>query len=308
MTSAHTLEAFLEMLASERGASSNTINAYRRDLIDFSQYLGKRTAPQNATRDHIENYLEHLADAGASASTQQRRLSSLRQFYKFLVSEKSRGDNPTSVIQGAKKGRPLPKLLSEADVSALLTCAQRQEGPEGLRLWCLLEVLYASGLRVSELVGLPLAALRRKDRVLFVTGKGGRERVVPLSPAALEAIEAYLTVRDTFIAKAEAHARKKPAAHWLFPSRGAQGHLTRQRFAQLLKDLALDAGLAPDSLSPHTLRHAFATHLLNHGADLRSVQKMLGHADISTTQIYTHVQEQRLTKLVEDNHPLARTR
>ena len=308
MTDAHQLEAFLEMLASERGASKNTISAYRRDLIDFTQHLRRNTTLETATRDQIEAYLEALSDAGASANTQQRRLSSLRQFYKFLVSEKRRDDNPTSVIQGAKTGRPLPKLLSEDDVAVLLACAQRKEGPEGLRLWCLLEILYASGLRVSELVGLPLSALRRKDRILFVTGKGGRERVVPLSPAALEAIEAYLTVRDGFIAKAEPHAHKKPAANWLFPSRGAQGHLTRQRFAQLLKDLALDAGLAPDTLSPHTLRHAFATHLLNHGADLRSVQKMLGHADISTTQIYTHVQEQRLTKLVEDNHPLAQNR
>ena len=307
MTGTHQLEAFLEMLASERGASKNTISAYRRDLIDFAHHLGSKSTLQSASRGDIETYLETLADAGASASTQQRRLSSLRQFYKFLVSEKRRDDNPTSVIQGAKKGRPLPKLLSEGDVGALLASAQQQEGPEGLRLWCLLEVLYASGLRVSELVGLPMTALRRTDRVLFVTGKGGRERVVPLSPAALEAIEAYLAVRDAFIAKAEPHAGKKPASHWLFPSRGAQGHLTRQRFAQLLKDLALEAGLAPASLSPHTLRHAFATHLLNHGADLRSVQKMLGHADISTTQIYTHVQEQRLTKLVEDNHPLARS-
>ncbi len=306
MTDTTHVEAFLEMLASERGASLNTLSAYKRDLQDFAGYLGKATRISAATRSDVERYLRSLSAAGLSASTAQRRLSSLRQFFQFLVSDRRRDDNPTSVIDGPKKGRALPKLLSESDVERLLAQASQQPGAEGARLACLLEVLYASGLRVSELVGLPVSSVRRNDRLIFVVGKGGRERLVPLSPAAVGALEKYLDVRAHFVSKAQNTAGKKPSDHWLFPSRGEQGHLTRQRFAQLLKELAVKAGIDPKALSPHTLRHAFATHLLAHGADLRSVQKMLGHADISTTQIYTHIQEKRLTELVAENHPLAK--
>ncbi len=306
MTNVVEIESFLEMLASERGVSSNTISAYRRDLLDFAGFIGRGTALSQASRTDVETYLQSLSDAGLSASTAQRRLSGLRQFFQFLVSDQRRTDNPTSIVEGPKKGRSLPKLLSEEDVTKLLSAASKQPGPEGVRITCLLEVLYASGLRVSELVGLPLSAVRRQDRIIFVTGKGGRERMVPLSPTALSAIENYLTVRPQFVEKAGLSKSKRPVEYWLFPSRGAQGHLTRQRFAQQLKDLAMKAGIDPAALSPHTLRHAFATHLLSHGADLRSVQKMLGHADISTTQIYTHIQEQRLNQLVKENHPLAK--
>ena len=306
MTTAVEIESFLEMLASERGVSSNTISAYRRDLLDFAGFIGRGTALSQASRTDVETYLQSLSDAGLSASTAQRRLSGLRQFFQFLVSDQRRTDNPTSIVEGPKKGRSLPKLLSEDDVTRLLAKASEQPGPEGVRITCLLEVLYASGLRVSELVGLPLSAVRRQDRIIFVTGKGGRERMVPLSPASLSTIESYLAIRPHFIEKAGLSKSKKLAEYWLFPSRGAQGHLTRQRFAQQLKDLAIKAGINPTALSPHTLRHAFATHLLSHGADLRSVQKMLGHADISTTQIYTHIQEQRLNQLVKENHPLAK--
>lgn len=310
MTPTHQVEAFLEMLASERGASTNTLSAYKRDLTDFAAYGRSPKSVATASRDDIESYLRSLADAGLSASTAARRLSTLRQFFQFLVSEGQREDNPTSVIDGPQKGRPLPKILSEKDVEQLLKTAGQQSGPEGLRLNCLLEVLYASGLRVSELVGLPLSAVRRQDRVIFVKGKGGRERLVPLSPTSLSALERYLEVRPHFLTETIRPSRSPnsdtKSNKWLFPSRGALGHLTRQRFAQLLKELAVKSGVSPVALSPHTIRHAFATHLLAHGADLRSVQKMLGHADISTTQIYTHIQEQRLNQLVSDHHPLSK--
>ncbi len=305
MTGTATIEAFLEMLASERGASPNTLSAYRRDLLDCAGQLGSGKTLASASRQDLEAYMRGLSDAGLSPRTAQRRLSSLRQFFKFLVSDGQRPDNPTSVLEGPKRGRTLPNVLSEKDVERLLATAATDTSPDGIRLSCLLEMLYATGLRVSELVGLPRAALRPNDRILLVTGKGGRERLVPLSPAALDAINKYMDVRPRFVPKDGGRRGRKPADYWLFPSRSADGHLTRQRFAQMLKELALKAGLDPKSLSPHTLRHAFATHLVAHGADLRSVQKMLGHADISTTQIYTHIQEQRLNRLVTEHHPLA---
>ena len=244
-----------------------------------------------------------LAAAGVSARTAARRLSALKQFFAFIVSEGWRTDNPAAALDGPRLGRPLPKLLGEGEVDRLLAAAAARPGPEGARLTALLEVLYATGLRVSELVGLPLSALSRDGRLLRVRGKGGKERLVPLSEPAEDALTAYLAEREHFLAQ----GRNRRQVGFLFPSAGAAaGHLTRQRFGQLLKELAVEAGLAPRTVSPHVLRHAFATHLLAHGADLRSVQVMLGHADIATTQIYTHVLEARLSRLVAEAHPLAR--
>jgi len=231
--------------------------------------------------------------------TLARRLSAMRQFFRFLVSDGTRLDDPTSGLDTPRLGRPLPKILGEAEVERLIAAAAAWPDEEGARLRCLLELLYATGLRVSELIGLPLAGAQRDPRFLLVRGKGGRERVVPLSAPARQALTAYLECRSHFLPNNQ-------ASRWLFPSRGADGHLTRQRCGQLLKELALAAGLDPARLSPHVLRHAFASHLLDHGADLRSVQQMLGHADIATTQIYTHVQSERLRRLVESAHPLAR--
>jgi integrase/recombinase XerD len=225
----------------------------------------------------------------------------MRQFYRFLLSEGARSDDPTAQLDAPRLGRPLPKILAEDEVNGLIAVAASWPGEEGVRLRCVLEILYATGLRVSELVGLPLAAAQRDPRFLLVRGKGGKERLVPLSPPARQALAAYLECRSAFLPRSSA----AKTARWLFPSRGAIGHLTRQRCGQMLKELALASGLDPARLSPHVLRHAFASHLLDHGADLRSVQQMLGHADIATTQIYTHVQGERLRRLVETAHPLA---
>lgn len=297
------------MLVAERGAASNTRLAYERDLSDLSSYLHRRgVAVEDARTDDLRDYFEYLATQPGvraqvtAARTIARRLSAMRQFYRFLTSESYRADDPAAGIDSPKLGRALPKILSEEEVDQLLAAAAGHAGPEGVRLVALLETLYATGLRVSELVGLPLSAIGRDGRVLIVRGKGGRERMVPLSEPARQALKAYLQVRSHFLVA----ERSRIQAPWLFPSRIARdGFLTRQRFAQLLKELAIEAGLDPRKVSPHVLRHAFATHLLNHGADLRSVQKMLGHADISTTQIYTHVQGERLRELVETSHPLA---
>ena len=298
------IEAFLEMLSVERGAARNTIESYLRDLSHVREFLsGEGVELFRAQPAHLNAYLNNLTSAGFSASTLSRRLSALRQFYKFLYAEGMRDDDPSAIVDAPKKARSLPNSLSESEVQALLDAAHTVPGPEGLRLQCLLEILYASGLRVSELVSLPLSAARGDPRLLAVKGKGGRERMVPLGPGAQEAIQAYLPHRDHFLPK-KGFADGQ-AAGFLFPSRGKLGHLTRHRFGQLLKTIGLQAGLAPDTLSPHTLRHAFASHLLAHGADLRSVQQMLGHADISTTQIYTHVLEERLKSLVQQHHPLS---
>jgi len=292
------------MLSVERGAARNTIESYLRDLTHIREFVvGAGVDLARAQSEHLNDYLDGLTSDGFSAATLSRRRSALRQFYKFLYAEGIRDDDPSAVIDAPKKVRHLPNTLSEKDVKALLDTAARREGHEGRRMHCLLEILYASGLRVSELVSLPLGAARGDARFLTIKGKGGRERMVPLGAAAQKAIEAYLPHRDRFLPKkgsAEGNAHR-----FLFPSRGKSGHLTRHRFGQLLKELAVEAGLAPSSLSPHTLRHAFASHLLAHGADLRSVQQMLGHADISTTQIYTHVLEERLKSLVEQHHPLS---
>jgi integrase/recombinase XerD len=298
------------MLLGERGSATNTRDAYAQDLADLTGFLARRgVAVDRASGDDLSDYLADMAGrpgtrTGATAPrTLARRLSAIRQFYRFLVSDGLRADDPSAALDRPRHGRPLPKLLEETEVDRLMAAAAQRDGPDGLRLTALLETLYATGLRVSELVGLPLSAVAGEARLLRVKGKGGKERVVPLGDPARAALAAYLPVRGAFLPA----DGKGPAARFLFPSRVARGGaLTRQRFGQLLKDLAIEAGLDPSKVSPHVLRHAFATHLLNRGADLRSVQQMLGHADISTTEIYTHVLDERLRRLVEDRHPLAR--
>jgi integrase/recombinase XerD len=292
------LEIFLEMMAAERGAARLTIAAYRADLLDAARFMA-RTSLEEATSDDLRRYLAHLSRSGMVPRSAARKLSALRQFYRFLVLERARADDPTAILDAPRLGRSLPKVLSQDDAAALLSAARHRAGPEGARLVCLLELLYGSGLRVSELVGLPLAAARGNKRFVIVRGKGDKERLVPLSRPARVALDAYLAVRAAFA---------KPAAEsrFLFPSRGGSGHLTRERCGQMVKRLALEAGLDPKRLSPHVLRHAFASHLLEQGADLRSVQEMLGHADIATTQIYTHVMGDHLQRLVATHHPLAR--
>jgi len=293
------IEAFLEMLAAERGAARNTLISYRRDLDHFAAFLATRgMAVEAADTMALRAFLAAEHHAGMSARTTARRLSVLRQFHRFLFGEGLRQEDPAAVIESPRQGRSLPKVLSEAEVERLLEAVRRVEGPEGIRLVALVELLYATGLRVSELVGLPTAAVARDPRVLVVRGKGGRERMVPLGAAARRALQAYLPLRRHFIPGGG-------DSKWLFASRSAEGFLTRRRVGQLLKQLALEAGLDPAKVSPHVLRHAFASHLLDHGADLRSVQQMLGHADISTTQIYTHVLSERLKSLVHQHHPLA---
>lgn len=308
------VESFLDMLTTERGAAMNTRQAYWRDLADVSLYLRKNTGSDvhNASTDQLKDYLKDLGQKTHSKGTNQnkiavrtvaRRLSALRQFYRYLVSEGTRDDNPTSTIESPKQGRTLPKTLSEGEVNTLIKTAGQRGTPESLRLVCLLEMLYATGLRVSELVGLPMSAIGENNEFLLVSGKAGRERMVPLSDPAQEALKNYSNVRKQFIGL-DGSANQ---SQWLFPSRtSVSGHLTRQRFAQLLKDLARAAEVDEDRVSPHILRHAFATHLLSRGADLRSVQKMLGHADIATTQIYTHIIGENLKKTVEEKHPLAK--
>lgn len=299
---AASMEAFLEMVASERGASFNTLAAYRRDLEDFCEAAGRLTA---ADAGDVRRYLAALSGRGFAASSQARRLSALRQFFKFLVVEGLRDDDPTATAERPKSRRSLPKVLTVEDVDRLLKAARENaDVPDltprrrfaALRLLALLELLYATGLRVSELVSLPASVGRAGRPLIAVTGKGGRERLVPLNRAAHEALDAY---------RAAGKSLGKTAGKWLFPADSAEGHLTRQAFARDLKRVAARAGLDAAKLSPHVLRHAFATHLLSGGADLRAVQTLLGHADISTTQIYTHVLDERLKRLVNEHHPLA---
>lgn len=300
------VELFLDMLSAERGAAANTLSAYGRDLAHLVAFLaGRGNTPEGARAEDLVAYLETLADVGLAASSRARKLSAVRQLFRFLYVEGVRADDPTTTLEAPRRGRPLPKLLSVADVDRLLAAVQAKAATargagrtRALRLVALLEVLYATGLRVSELVALPRAVATGGEAVLTVRGKGGRERLVPLTKTARSALKVYLEAED--------EAAKGPPSPWLFPSHGLQGHLTRQHFAQELKAAASAAGLAPARISPHVLRHAFASHLLERGADLRSVQKLLGHADISTTQIYTHVLEERLKALVRDHHPLAR--
>jgi integrase/recombinase XerD len=304
------IELFLDMQAAERGAGDNTLAAYRNDLADLTAHLrasGRSIA--DATTDDLRGFLVSLAERSFKPSSVARRLSALRQLFRFLYAEGKRSDDPAAVLEGPKRGRALPKVLSIAEVDRLLTQARSdaedaKQAPaarlRAARLLCLLETVYATGLRVSELVALPAAAARRDQRMLVVRGKGGKERLVPLNQAAKRAMEEYLKLR------AEGEGKSSLAqSKWLFPSFGEAGHLTRQHFARELKTLGARCGIAAERLSPHVLRHAFASHLLHNGADLRVVQTLLGHADISTTQIYTHVLEERLKTLVRDLHPLA---
>lgn len=304
-------ELFLDMIAAEQGASANTLDAYRRDLADLSHFLSRRRLSiGSADTAALRSYLADLDNRGFATSSVARRLSALRHLFRFLLSERIRADDPAAILAGPKRGRSLPKVLSIADVDRLLACARQEiDAAEGgarlraARLNCLLEVLYATGLRVSELVSLPLSAARRDARMIVVRGKGDKERLVPLNASAKQAMARYL--EEMAVAK---DPKDGPAPKWLFPSFGESGYLTRQHFARDLKDLAARAGLSPRLVSPHVLRHAFASHLLHNGADLRIVQTLLGHSDISTTQIYTHVVEERLKSLVRDLHPLGEGR
>jgi integrase/recombinase XerD len=301
------IELFLDMQAAERGAGDNTLAAYRNDLADLSAHLRAAGGGMaTATTDDLRGFMASLAERGFAASSLARRLSAVRQLYRFLYAEGKRSDDPAAVLEGPKRGRALPKVLTIAEVDRLLAKAradaENAEQPpaarlRAARLLCLLETVYATGLRVSELVALPASAARRDQRMLVVRGKGGKERLVPLNGQAKRAMAEYLSLR--------ADEKGKAQAKWLFPSFGAQGYLTRQHFARELKALGSVCGIAAGRLSPHVLRHAFASHLLHNGADLRVVQTLLGHADISTTQIYTHVLEERLKTLVRDLHPLA---
>ena len=300
---------FLDMLAAEQGAGANTIDAYRRDLDDLSGFLNRsKSSFATADTEALRFYLADLDDRGFKSTSVARRLSALRHLFRFLLAERIRTDDPAAILSGPKRGRSLPKVLSIADVDRLLGHARMLAETPGqpplqriraARLYALLEVLYATGLRVSELVALPISAARRDARMIVVRGKGNKERLVPLNASSRDAMTAYLAALA-----ARRGDKAAPASKWLFPSSGDSGHLTRQHFARDLKDLALAAGLSPRSISPHVLRHAFASHLLHNGADLRIVQTLLGHADISTTQIYTHVVEERLKSLVRDLHPL----
>ena len=295
------IAGFLNALAAERGASRNTLDAYRRDLADYERALSREgRGPVGAEREDIERYLAGLISDGLAVSTRARRLSAIRQFHGFLYTEGWREDDPAARIPGPGKPQRLPKTLTLEEVKRLLAAAQSGSGIARARRVCLMELLYATGLRVTELVSLPVAAARRDPEALIVTGKGEVDRMVPLSRRAREALAEYLPLRD---------AAEKPgrtASRYLFPSRGKDGHLTRVRFFQIVREIAVQAGLDPAKVSPHTLRHAFATHLLANGADLRVIQTLLGHADIATTEIYTHVVDEDLKTLVFEHHPLAR--
>jgi integrase/recombinase XerD len=298
---AHLIGAFLEMMSAERGAAKNTIEAYRRDLSDYAGYVaGRQSSLLTVDRDTVNAYLDRLRHDGLSASSSARRLSAIRQFHKFLCADGMRADDPTRIVASPKSRRALPKVLSIAEVDRLLSTAEAeanaaaspQKQAAALRLYVLLELLYATGLRVSELVSLRRSAVMRDASFLTVTGKGNKERVVPVNDRARDAIKAYL-------------ATLEPGSPFLFPATGAEGYLSRQVFARDLKGLAARAGISSARVAPHVLRHAFASHLLAGGADLRVVQMLLGHADISTTQIYTHVLDEKLRTLVETHHPLA---
>ena len=287
-------------MAAERGASNNTRQAYQRDIADFSEWMSQHgRSIEAATSDDIRGFLSALADRQLAASSSARKLSTLRQFFGFLQGDGHRSDNPTTIVDSPRQGRSLPKVLSEADVDRLLAATRTVKGPAGIRLTAMMELLYATGLRVSELVALPLNAVTGNRQFLLVTGKGNKERLVPITGEARAAVDAYLEIWLMFVPDGK-------RSNYLFPSRGKAGHITRRRFAQMLSDLAPGAGLHHHQVSPHILRHAFASHLLANGADLRLVQQMLGHADISTTQIYTHVLDARLKNLVNDMHPLSK--
>jgi integrase/recombinase XerD len=305
-------DAFLEMMAAERAAAANTLKAYATDLADAQGFLSRRgTDLAAASAEEIEAYFAELGARGLAPATAARRRAAVRQFYRFVLGERWRADDPSRRVDAPRRGRPLPKVLSRDEIERLIAAAGAKEagakdggggGAAGLRLACLIELIYASGLRVSEATSLALAAVAGDPAYLMVRGKGGKERLAPLNGPARAAIKAYLDARRRFVPKGV------KASPWLFPSRSRAGRLTPRRFAQLLEEAAIAAGVDPAKVSPHVLRHAFATHLLEGGADLRVVQTLLGHADIATTQIYTHVAEHRLREVVETKHPLARRR
>jgi integrase/recombinase XerD len=313
------IDAFLDMLTSEKNAAKNTTQAYWRDLADFSKFLKESSSRDivKATTDDVRAYVAELNvrihekgdhKGNIAGRTIARRLSAMRQYYRFAISEKLCDSDPSLPVESPKQKRTLPKTLSEKEVDTLIVTAANGKPAESRRLICLLEVLYATGLRVSELVGLPLSAVSENADHLIVHGKGGKDRAIPLTDAARDSLQRYLEMRVNFINEDRRILDRADFGNtWLFPSKTSDsGHLTRQRFAQLLKDLAQDAGVDEDRVSPHVLRHAFATHLLNNGADLRAVQKMLGHADINTTQIYTHIMNADARKALEENHPLSK--
>ena len=305
----HLVEAFLEMMSAERGAAKNTLSSYERDLAKYGEHLlDKGSQFSQAQVNHVETHLQNLSAEGLSASSQARHLSSIRQFHKFLFAEGIRTDDPCSTIDSPKLGRPLPKVMSIEDVDKLIGLAQEEANNKkgtptkrlrAVRLYVLIEMIYATGLRVSELVRLPKTAANTSGRFINIVGKGNKERIVPLSDKCRDAIALYMShMKSGF---------KGEESKFLFPANSATGHYARQVFARDLKELALRAGLEAAKISPHVMRHAFASHLLQNGADLRSVQQLLGHADISTTQIYTHVLDERLKQLVEEHHPLGKT-
>ena len=296
-------EAFLEMMSVERAAAANTLRAYGRDLADAADFLAARGLTlASAQAPDVEAYFAELGRRGLSPATASRRRAALRQFYRFVLGEGWRADDPSRRVDAPRRGRPLPRVLSRQEAAALITAAGSRDEVKGLRLACMIELAYAGGLRVSELTSLTLAALARDPEFLMVLGKGGKERLAPLNTAARTAVRAWLEVRARTLPRGDA------ANPWLFPSGGKGGRLTPRRFAQLLGEAAITAGIDPERVSPHVLRHAFATHLLEGGADLRVVQTLLGHADIATTQIYTHVAGERLREVVSDAHPLSATR
>ncbi|EDZ47631.1 phage integrase [Rhodobacterales bacterium Y4I] len=301
------ISTFLDAQAAETGASQNTLLAYGRDLKDLTAWLEHRSLDfSTASQDDIEAYLISCDAQGLARSTRARRLSAVKQIYRFAFEEGWRQDNPAIQIRGPGREKRLPKTLEVIEVDRLLEAARQTGRSEAdrLRNTCLMELLYATGMRVTELVSLPVSAARGDPRMLLILGKGGKERMVPLSPPAREALAQWLLVRDA--AEDERELKGNPASRFLFPSRGKSGHLTRHRFYLLIKELAVTGGLSPDKVTPHTLRHAFATHLLANGADLRAIQALLGHADIATTEIYTHVLDARLQELVLEHHPLAK--
>jgi len=306
MQTLHWISAFLEAQVAELGASENTRLAYARDLSDFAEWLERAKSDfETVTQDQIESYLIDCEAEGFARSTRARRLSAIKQLFRFAFEEGWREQNPAIQIAGPGKDKKLPKTLSEDEVDSLLaaSASHGRNDTDRLRNICLMQVLYATGMRVTELVSLPVSAARGDPRVLLVSGKGGKERMVPLSPPARAALAEWLLERDAN--EETARQKGKPVSRFLFPSRGKLGHLTRHRFFQLIKDLAVAGGVAPEKVTPHTLRHAFATHLLSNGADLRAIQALLGHADLATTEIYTHVLDERLKELVLEHHPLA---